>query len=71
MVITGQTHSSIKLLEDLKKTILKTIKNQISLSDLLENLKVDESKLNEALTELENEELIYFNKKINLIERIK
>ncbi|ORD99514.1 MCM4 [Hepatospora eriocheir] len=71
MVITGQTHSSIKLLEDLKKTILKTIKNQISLSDLLENLKVDENKLNEALTELENEELIYFNKKINLIERIK
>ncbi|ORD95498.1 hypothetical protein HERIO_2447 [Hepatospora eriocheir] len=71
MVITGQTHSSIKLLEDLKKTILRTIKNQISLSDLLENLKVDENKLNEALIELENEELIYFNKKINLIERIK
>ncbi len=70
MVITGQSARKMKLLDDLRKEIMKNIRKSVSFVDLQSKLGVDDKMLRDALADLENEELIYFNKKTNSIEKI-
>lgn len=70
MIVSGKTYIHNKLIEDLRIIILKNIKKSISLDALLNKTGAEEKLLVEALDELEREEVLFFDRHTNLIERI-
>lgn len=71
MVITGKSASEGKQIDSVCESIRKLVKRKISYSELLEMLGVEERILSEALRELDNEEVIVYDKITGLIEKIK
>ena len=74
MVISGNTRSKSKMVEELKKEIIKIIKKSkknVLLSDITKELvKVDENVLFEAINELVSDDFIFYNNKTKIIEKI-
>lgn len=71
MIMTGRSAARTKLIEDLKRAILGIVKKRCSYDELLEKTGADDKLMQEALNELDLEEVVYFNKGNNMIERIK
>lgn len=71
MIITGRSAAKTRLLQDLKSSIVKLIRTKMSFADVLNKTGSEEKLLKEALNELENEDLIYFDRNLLIIERIK
>ncbi|OQS55152.1 MCM4 [Ecytonucleospora hepatopenaei] len=78
MVISGNLRSKRLLVDDLKKEIMKILKKgskegkgkSMLLSEVLKDMKVEDSILYDALNELQGEDLVYYNNKTKIIEKI-
>ena len=71
MVITGKSAADVKCIDDIRERILKIVKRKTNYSDLLAQLQVEERILSEALKELDNEEIIIYDKISGVIDRVK
>ncbi|KCZ81871.1 hypothetical protein H312_00772 [Anncaliia algerae PRA339] len=70
LVITGKSSHKKRMIEEMKMEVLKHLTNPIKFNDLLEILKSDEKLLNEVINVLVNEEIIFYNDKTGIIEKI-
>ncbi|XP_077301402.1 uncharacterized protein LOC143921976 [Arctopsyche grandis] len=71
MVITGRSAADVRDIDNIRERILKIVKKRINYSELLAQVQVDERLFSEALKELDNEEIIVYDKLSGMIERIK
>ncbi|KAI5148257.1 DNA replication licensing factor MCM4 [Enteropsectra breve] len=71
MIFTGRSVSHTKLVDDLKAHVLRLVKKKMLFIDLQEKTGAEERLLKEALDELENEDVVYYNRNNNTVERIK
>ncbi|KAL6121794.1 hypothetical protein NUSPORA_01223 [Nucleospora cyclopteri] len=78
MVMSGNIRSKTILIDDLKKEINNILKSRkkksILLTDVIRSLNnktVDDKMVQEAIKELEDDELIYYNSKSGTIEKLK
>lgn len=71
MIITGKSASEGKYIDDVRESVLKHVKRKTNYSDLLAALGVEERALSEALRELDEEEMIIYDRISGIVERIK
>ncbi|KAM0681774.1 MCM DNA helicase complex subunit [Glugoides intestinalis] len=71
MIITGKSASEGKYIDDVRESVLKHVKRKTNYSDLLVALGVEERALSEALRELDEEEMIIYDRISGIVERIK
>jgi DNA replication licensing factor MCM4 len=70
LVISGRSSAKRRMVDDLKKEILKILRDQMSLEDVVQQTGSDERIVREALNELESEEIIFYDKRSGFIEKI-
>lgn len=71
MVISGKSQLNSKLIEDVRHNILKILKSKMNYSDLYTRIGGDDKVFNDAIKELVNDDLIFYNKNSGVVERIK
>lgn len=70
LVISGKSAHRKKLMESLREEVLKLVKTPARFVDLLEKTSVDEKVLREVIGVLENEEMVFYDKRKGTVERI-
>lgn len=72
MIFTGRSTARTRLLEDLKKAVLRTLKGKkTTVAELVEKTGAEEKLMREALGELDLEEAVYYDKQSGCVERIR
>lgn len=71
MVISGRSALVTKQIDDIKTSIMRLLRSKSSYKDLMEKINCDDKIFNEAVKELENEELIFYNRAQESLEKIK
>lgn len=71
LVISGKSSHKKKLMEDLKHEIMKLVRQPIRFVDLLEKTGASEKSLKEAICMLENEEVVFYDKRKGVVEKLK
>jgi DNA replication licensing factor MCM4 len=70
LIISGRSSRRKKLLDDLKKELLKLVKGKMRIESIVEQTGVDERTIRSAVSELENEELVFYDKRTGFVEKI-